>query len=576
MDVFGKRSGCSVLAAALSLLLLGPLVGESGGTVLAAAADPFPEIRPTTRVEAIKLLREKSGAAFSCLTPGIQLSRENGPFGETPAVRRSVALLERRISFAREEAAWGPGGILVRYTTVANAFDRIDPADADGDGIPDVLSATIKGLEEASGLLLEGLALSAPLPTEVLLVELGDGLDGYTVPARGQTPRSRLVLDASPRQGVDGARRAAIHQFAHAVAQAVSPSFPHDWAEAFATWSVLSLDGKPESFMLETLSNRLRNLDSGLLDTQADLGAGNALWLAFLEQAYGPAAVRATIDELGRGLPVASALDRAVRQVSSDDLASAFAEFHLWSLLVGTRADGRHFSFAESLPNPVFSAIAEGLPALSVRAEPPVSAFGAAQIRLLPDSGQGGMHIHFEGDLSARWETDLILISDQGAIRRRLPLELSGEGRGGSTIPLEGIEEAWLLIRNIGGYDEAVHRYTYSADLEQGFPFELSMLEAAPLDEPGMGVLVSWETQSEQQLIGFNILRQREQGGRQVVVNPVWIPAVGDQATLTSYHFIDRSAEPAVAYIYHIEGITSSGLSSRSRPVVAGRADLRR
>lgn len=575
MGLFEKRVGFSVQAVALCLLLLGPLAGESGGTAFAAAADPFPEIRPSTRAEAIKLLRDKSGAHSACLTPGIQLSRHHSPLEENPAVSRAVALLERRVSFAREEAVWGPGGILVRYTTVENSFDRIDPADSNDDGIPDVLSATIEGLEDASRLLLDSLALSAPLPMEVLLVELGDGLDGYTVPSRGQPPRSRLVLDASPRQGVDGARRAAIHQFTHAVAQAAGPSFPHDWAEAFATWAVLTLDASPDRSMLETLSGRLQNLDSGLLDTGSDLGAGNALWLAFVDQAYGRSAVRTTIDELGRGLPVASALDRAIRRISNEDLASAFAEFHLWSLLVGSRADDHHFSFAELLPDAAFAGTAEGLPALSVRAEPPISAFGAAQIRLLPDAGQGGMHIHFEGEFTTRWEADLILVNDRG-VMRRLPLQLSAEGRGGSTIPLEGVAEALLLIRNLGGDEEAAHRYTYSANLEKGFPFELTMLEASPVEAPGVGVLVSWETQSEQQMIGFNILRQREQNGRRAVVNPVWIPAVGDQTNLTSYYFIDRSAEPGITYIYSIEAITTSGLSSRSRPVISGRADQQR
>jgi hypothetical protein len=574
MGLSGKRKCLAVRAAAL--LLLGSLVGACGQEALAAASDPFPEIGPSTRAEAIQLLREKSSARPYCLTPSLQLSREGGDLAASQSVRRAVALLEDRISFARGETVLSPGGIPVRYTAEQNALDRIDPTDANGDGVPDVLSGTIEGLEEASRLLLESLALSAPFPMEVLLVELGNGdLGGYTAPARGEAHRSRLVLDATPPEGADGARRAAIHQFAHAVAQAVSPSFPHEWAEAFATWAVLTLDGRPDGLMTQILSARLRSLDSGLLDTGRDLGAGNAIWLAYLEQAYGRSAVRTTVNELGRGLPTASALDHALRRVSKDDLASAFAEFHIWSLLVGKRADNRHFSFAEFLPDPLFAGTAEGLPALSVRAEPALSPFGAVQIRILPDSDRGGMHIYFEGDFAARWETDLVLVSDHGTIHR-LPLELSAEGRGGSTIPLQGIEEAILLIRNIGGYRDALHRYTYSADLEKDFPFELSTLEARPLEESGMGVLISWETETERQLIGFNILRQRAEGGRKVVVNPVWIPAVGDQANSTSYHFIDRSADPGTAYIYSIEGITTSGLSSGSEAVVAGSVDRRR
>jgi hypothetical protein len=554
--------------------MLGLLAGGAVGNALAAAADPFPEIRPSTRAEAIELLRQQSGNRSACLTPGIGMARTDGSYGASPAVSRAVALLERRISLPDEKAVWGPGGIIVRYTTVENSPDRIDLADADGDGIPDTLNATIEGLEQASSLLLDSLALSAPLPMEVLLVELGDGLDGYTVPARSHPLRSRLVLDSSPPAGPAQARRAAIHQFAHAVAQAASPTFPHDWAEAFATWTVLTLEVEPQPAMINTLAGRLSTLPAGLLESDSDLGAGNAIWFAFVDEAYGRSAVRTTIDELGRGLPTASALDRAIRRVSSDDLISAFAEFHLWSLLVGSRDDGNHFSFAGLLPDPAFAELAEGLPALSVRADPPLFTFGATQIRLLPGSGPGGMDIHFEGDFSARWAADLVLIGERGEIRR-LPFEISPEGRGRSIIPLEGIAEALLLVRSLGG-DGTLNRYTYSADLEKGYPFELGMLEANTLDEPDMGVLVSWETRSELELIGFNILRRRERGGREIVVNPVWIPAMGEQSNITSYHFIDRSAEPGVAYIYRIEGITSSGLVSRSEPVTARREEARR
>jgi hypothetical protein len=565
MCLLGNRVGGLIRASAASLLL----AGLGCGTALAAAADPFPEIRPDTRAEAVKLLGESSGTDSHCLTPAIQISKSSGPLGEAPAVRRALALLESSISFTIEERVWGQGGVLFRYTDEPNAVDRIDPSDANDDGIPDVLSATTMGLVEARRLLVETLGLSAPAQMEVLLVELGGDLDGYFVPTRERPFRSRLVLDATPRRGAEGARRAAIHQFAHAVAQAVSASFPHDWAEALATWAVLTLDGVPDHATSVVLSNRLDRLESGLFSTEADLGAGNAIWLAFLEQAYGSSAVRTTVEELGRGLPIALALDRAVRRVSSDDLVSAFAEFHLWSLLVGSRADSRHFSFAELLAEPDFAFTAVGLPALSVQGDPPLTPFGSTQIRIVPDFGPGGLRVHFEGDFSARWETDLLLVGERGTLRR-LPLRFSAEGRGEATVPLDGIAEALLLVRNIGSIDDGPHRFTFAAHLEKSFPFQLVALEAAPLEEPDAGVVVSWETLGEQELIGFNILRQHESGGLETVVNPVWIPAVGGQSNLTSYHFIDRSAAPGASYSYRLQGITTSGLSSYSSPVVAG------
>jgi hypothetical protein len=564
MGLFGKRGGGLIPAVALSLLLAVP----APGTARAAAADPFPEISPYTHAEAVDLLEESVGSGSRCLTPTIHGSRESRPAEERAAVERALALLEGGVSFAQEQRVRNPRGLLYIYTDEPNDIDCIDRTDADGDGIPDVRRAITVGILEARRLLCETLGFAAPGPMEVLLVELGENLDGYVVPSPDRPIRPRLVLDATPSDGFDGARRAAIHQFAHAVAQAVSPSFPGDWAEALATWAVLTIDGSPDPMTAAMLSNRIDRLDSGLFDTGADNGAGNALWLSFLEQAYGISAIRTTIEELGRGLPVASALDRAVSRVSHDDLASAFAEFHLWSLLVGGRADRSHFSFAEHLEEPGFAFTGSGLPALSVQGDPPLAPFGAEQIRLLPDAGPGGMRLHFEGDFTARWEADLILVGEAGTVRR-LALAISPEGRGEATVPLEGLAEAVLLVRNIGSGEDGPHRFTCAAHLEKGFPFEMGTLEAAPLEHPESGVLISWETLAEQQLVGFNILRQLEDGGRVTVVNPVWIPALGEPSTQTSYHFIDHSAAPGTSYSYRIQAITTSGLSSLSTAVVS-------
>ena len=76
---------------------------------------------------------------------------------------------------------------------------------------------------------------------------------------------------------------------------------------------------------------------------------------------------------------------------------------------------------------------------------------------------------------------------------------------------------------------------------------------------------------NDRDLIGFNILRAREDGGIEQVVNPVWIPALGEANEPTYYRFADRvAAEPGV-YEYRIQAITTDGLTSLSDPVVIRR-----
>ena len=137
------------------------------------------------------------------------------------------------------------------------------------------------------------------------------------------------------------------------------------------------------------------------------------------------------------------------------------------------------------------------------------------------------------------------------------------DGRGESTVPLRGLESAVLLIRNLGGDTEA-HRYTYAAHREKRYPFEIAALEARNVIEPSSGVEILWSTASEQDLVGFNVLRTREDGDSTIAVNPIWIPALGDGSGTTTYRFFDSTAAAGAFYVYRIEGITATGLTSLS------------
>jgi hypothetical protein len=262
-----------------------------------------------------------------------------------------------------------------------------------------------------------------------------------------------------------------------------------------------------------------------------------------------------------------AALDRALGRATGSDLASAFREFHLWSLLIGPQADRLHFSFAGRLGRPRFASTAEGLPALSVHADPPVAPWGATQVRLVPDAADGGLSLRFEGEFGAGWEADLVLVDGQGTLRR-LALDINAEGSAASRVPLQGVAEAWLLVRNLGSEDGAAHRYSYAAHRERGYPVEMASFQAVDL---GHGVDLSWDTAAERDLIGFNVLRATQGRESARVVNPVWIPALGEADATTSYQFFDRDVERGVTYVYRVQAITIDGLTSLSEPFVLRR-----
>jgi len=552
----------------ISVLVAGMAVSFAGAAQ-ASATDPFPEILPSTRAQALDHLADAEVVRLGSLTGRLLETRRSRPGSQ--AGQRALSLLWRRPSFVHDEVLPGPGGLLVRYTSDATSVDRIDPTDADGDGSPDVAQAVLRGLSEARALFVDRLELPAPPGLEVYLVRLGHGLGGYTVPPAPRVGNARLVLEAHPAGGPDAARRAAIRQYAQAVALATGLQFPAGWSEALGVWAGLAIDGTPEQRSRNLLSERLARMGSGLLADSLELSAGNALWLVFLEEAYGPTSVRLAVEELARGGSISTALDNAVRRVSSDDLTAALREFHVWTVLVGEWSDGHHFSFAADLAGPRFASEVDGLPALSVQADPALAALGTAQVRLRPATADGGLRVHFDGDFSASWGVDLLLVQRDGS-KRRLAVPLD-DGRAETTVPLDGVVEAWLLIRNLGGEARTLRRYTYSAHHETGFPYELTSLAATRTDS---GILVAWETDAETHLFGFNVVRRRETAGTDVTVNPVWIPALGRPTEATSYRFLDRSAEPGVHYLYRIEGITLDGLTSPSAAVPTGPAPRRR
>jgi hypothetical protein len=186
-------------------------------------------------------------------------------------------------------------------------------------------------------------------------------------------------------------------------------------------------------------------------------------------------------------------------------------------------------------------------------------------VRIRPEGARGGIRVHFDGEFPGRWQADLLLIGVDGT-KHRVPFELAAPGRGDLTVPADGVEEAILLIRNLASEEVPARRYTYALEADRDYPFDLVSLEA--IATPG-GIALAWETASEQDLVGFNVLRAPERGGAAVAVNAVWIPALGTPSAPTAYRFLDATAESGESYVYRIQGITRRGLTRLSDPIAA-------
>lgn len=539
--------------------LCGAIAGPSAFAA-SSSADLVPG-RPGVRALATSNLTAGTPVPAACLTPVVQSVRSD-PQRASVLARRSVAGFASDVALSSERRTVDGDGNVVRFTLDRGSLDRVDQFDENANGRPDLVDATLSGLSRAQRLLVGQLELPNPGPVDVVLGRLGSGVEGVTVPGTGRNVRYQISLDpGAARNGAAGVRRAAEHQYAHAVAAlaGLDPS----WGEAFAAWCVLSIEGGPDDRSLGAIGLRLGSLGSGLVLDDLSLASGNAAWFAFLQESYGPTAVKLAVEELGRGGSDQAALDRALRRVTGDGIDAALREFQVWSLLVGPRDDGRHFSFASKLQAPVFASTTDTLPALSVQADPDVAPMGSAMTLLNPGERTGGLSMRFEGDRTARWAADILLVRTDGTMHR-VPFVLEDDA-GDMTVPLQDAREVLLLVRNLDPEGRPARRYTWGAHFEPGYPVEFGALRAEPSGQGGS--LVSWETGGERGVIGFNVLRSRGDSSRGTRINPVWIPAVGDTDAPAAYSFLDSGVQPGIVYRYRIEAVTVQGLASRSDAV---------
>ena len=481
------------------------------------------------------------GALLLSASPALAISDS---FPDEPS--RSLHLLQRRPALV-DRAVEDRG---IRFTRPAyTLFESFSEEQQERR-----LEAIAAGIERGEQLLIQRLGLQ-PIEIELLFANLGTDIDGYSLePTSRRAATIVLALDAD----VAELDRLVARQMALLLGQ--HHGLSSDWSEALALWTDLQFDRPAVANVLRAIDERLSAMQGGLND-----GTAAAAWLSFVDARWGDGGIRVTLEELGRpsqeDVPHENALDRATQRIGATSFEQAYADFHLWTLFTGSRDVGKHLRFAGQLRTPEFAGRERRLPSLSIEADTPIEPFGASRVQLFHDQPlDGGLQLVFEGDLAGRWAVDLVLRSRQG-VTHRLPLDLV-DGRVETTIPLDGLDEAVMLVRRTDGASGALP-YSYSAARERDWPVELLDLR---VESTPHGTSVSWETLREQDAIGFNVFRRRLDGDVEQQLNPVWIPAVGGYERGVGYRYLDRDALPGVDYEYRIQVVTSTGMTSHSKP----------
>jgi len=114
---------------------------------------------------------------------------------------------------------------------------------------------------------------------------------------------------------------------------------------------------------------------------------------------------------------------------------------------------------------------------------------------------------------------------------------------------------------------------TVNFSVEQPTAVDLAAFDAAP---QGNGVLLTWETASELDNLGFNIYRAESQAGQLIKINQYLMASQNPGSTVgAAYSFLDESAAPGATYYYWLEDIDASGMATKHGPVAARTASAK-
>ena len=587
---------------------MGPLVGSSG------MAAPAPVSGPSTRPELLSL--EDRLQAWTRRTPGSaarlyarrSISRLDALSALAGGPRRNVRcgsdillalqqnvsrlnqptrkLFDRVIDSNRSSTTRSfasPGGrFRLLFATDPASPDRVNPYDGNLDRIPDGIERLAVEFTDVLADFVHRLDWSpAPSPVDarydvvdVYLVGLGGsaGASGYTVPvmgARTEGANAQIFLDTRfAETGPDApeSRGAVVHQIAHLVQLRESASESPWWHEASALWLEDRLEGTAGLIAREFTSRHSRRA-RGLQDGSLGLSLEGFLWPHYLSRSTGddPVLIRQLWEEMAAvpGNNTLEAMNRVLSQRFGTGLADEVAVFNVWNLFLGQADDGLHYSFGGALPTPQGDATYDLFPVSGGPMSGPLAPSGSALVRLLGDGSSGGLKIDFKGDVDVAWDVALIVYS---AVRpgeaHYVPVPIEQDGRGEVVFPWRKLAGVDVLIQNLSEHGSPESNYSFSIDYDPLVPFDLLAFTVA---DSRRGATLSWTTDSEQRLAGWNVYRSLTPFGPFTRVNHYLFPAGGTEEPM-SYVFVDADIERGRKYYYQVEGVTHEGFTEVSHP----------
>lgn len=462
--------------------------------------------------------------------------------------------------------------------------DAVDAADLDIDGVPD-------GVERIASELTDVLADFVHL-LEWPAAEAGDGdmvdvflvnlsgsiaaLDGFALPkgvvldpdARPEGVGSVIFLDTGLADRETTSRPAITHQVAHMILNRESVLESPWWHESSAAWLEDRLEATgPEQaarFGLDTFVDRPR----GLSDDDLGYGLESFLWPHYLMDSTGSDVdlLRGIWQEMAAvpGNNTFEAIDRHLGRSLESSLAEEVRVFHIWNLFLGQADDGGHYRLGNALPTPQGDATFEAFPARGTSLSGPIFPLGSTMLRILGDGSRGGLRITVIGDDIADWDVSLVIYSaERPSDIRFLPLEFDDSGQAYVSFPWKSMAAVDILVQNLSSPDRPAADYAFVVDHDPAVPFDLMNFTVS---QTRQGAVLTWTTESEDRVAGWNIHRGPGPIGPFTRINTLLVPGAGIPGQEMQYVFIDETARPGHKYYYRIQGVTFEGFTETTHP----------
>ena len=562
-----------------------PVAGPTVRPLLGAATQE--------RGEAMAALAGTSIKGARCATPLLTALYQN-----SLRLNRPTRTLVARVGSGpvSPTATWrlSPGGeFRVHYLADPISADRVDLRDGNLNGVPD-------GVERVASELTDTLAnfthvLSwppAPAPqagrspdgvVDVYLVSLdgGSSIEGFVMPRLASWQAFGALEEADHPEASDavifldsrlashaGVSRAAVaHMVAHLIQFRESAREAPWWHEASATWLENRLE-KNAGTVAATYASQASRRSRGLSNDLLGMGMEAFLWPHYLTQSSDSDAtlLRRMWEEMAAvpGNNTFDAMDRVLRHALASSLAEEIKVFNVWNLFLGKADDGGHYPFGALLPTPQSDAAYEVFPAGGASLPGPLAPLSASRIQLLGDGSPGGIRFRFFGGIQAAWDVSLLVHSASvpGDVRH-VPVEVDEVGRAHIAIPWRQLAAIDVVIQNLSTPGATAADYTFAVDYDPAVPYDLLSFVAA---EAGAEATLTWTTESETRLAGWNILRGPAPLGPFSRINKYLLPGAGGAGNPVGYVFVDSSVESGRKYYYQLQGVTFEGFTEPSHP----------